>query len=279
LIDLHTHTTASDGHYPPAELVSRAARAGVRTLAVTDHDTIAGCDEAAGACSAAGIEFVTGIEITAVTGGVDVHVLGYFFDRFSPPLAAFLTAQRQERVERLRRIGERLASHGIVLDLDAILQPALDNPALSPGRPWVARALVSQGHAADIGDAFNVWLSRGRPGFVARAGAPPSEVFQRIHEAGGLASIAHPAHLADPGWITDFAADGLDAVEAYHSDHDQAATAQFLAIARDLGLAVSGGSDFHGEGYHSRAPGSVSLPAGEFARLRLAAAQPRRPSR
>jgi predicted metal-dependent phosphoesterase TrpH len=204
---------------------------------------------------------------------VDVHVLGYFVDVQSAPLAAFLTAQRRERIGRVREMIERLAAHGIHLDADAILQPALDDATRSAGRPWIARALVSAGHVASTNEAFERWLSHGRPAFVPRRAARPEDVIARIHEAGGVASLAHPALVARDEWIDGFAADGLDAIEVYHTDHDADATARYLAYARRLDLAVSGGSDFHGDDTHGgQGPGSVALPRDDFQRLtRLAA--------
>ena len=173
MIDLHTHTTASDGRDTPAELVARAAAAGVSVLAVTDHDTVAGCEAAATAAAAAGIGFVDGIEITALRAGGDVHLLGYFFDRHSPALLVFLQQQRLQRIERVREMVARLAANGIALNADAIVQPAIENPAKSAGRPWIARALVAAGVVADANEAFAKWLSRGRPGYVPRAAASP----------------------------------------------------------------------------------------------------------
>src|SRR5262249_17107615 len=261
LIDLHTHTTASDGRDTPAALVAHAAAAGVTVLAVTDHDTVAGSAAADAACRTAGITFVNGIEITAMRDGGDVHVLGYFFDRTSPALVAFLAAQRRNRIDRVREMVARLAQHGIHLDADAIVQPGLEDPPESVGRQSIARALIDGGFAKDAIEAFERWLSFGRPAYVPRAGATPAQVFDRIREAGGIASLAHPALVGHDEWIDEFAADGLDALEAYHSDHDAAATARYLAIARRLGLAVSGGSDYHGDPSHGPPhPGAVSLP-------------------
>ncbi|PYQ78549.1 MAG: hypothetical protein DMG03_28100 [Acidobacteria bacterium] len=268
VIDLHTHTTASDGRCSPAELVARAAAAGIRVLAVTDHDTVAGCEAAEAASSAAGIEFVNGIEITAIRDGGDVHVLGYFIDRHSPSLLAFLATQRQRRIDRVRQMIERLASFDIQLDADLILQPGIDDPAKSVGRPWIARALVASGHVADTSEAFEKWLARGRPAFVPRAGVPPEHVFGRIHEAGGIASLAHPGLVRHDEWIAGFAAAGLDAIEAYHSDHDSEATARYVNLAEALGLALSGGSDYHADDSHGGIMlGTVSLPRGHFDRL------------
>ena len=268
MIDLHTHTTASDGRCAPAELVSRAAAAGVTVLSVTDHDTVAGYQAAAAAAVAAGVELVPGIEITAVVEGADVHVLGYFIDVHSPRLLAFLADQRRRRIDRVRQIIDRLASHAIVLDPDAILQPGLDDPGIAIGRPWIARALVAGGHVADSNQAFARWLGRGRPAFVPRLGAMPEEVVARIHEAGGLASLAHPGLIGHDEWLTGFAADGLDALEAYHSNHDPTATAHYLSEAARLGLVVTGGSDYHADETHGAdGPGSVSLPREAYAKL------------
>jgi 3',5'-nucleoside bisphosphate phosphatase len=268
LIDLHTHTTASDGRCTPAQLVADAAAAGVTVLSVTDHDTVAAAATAGRLCAATGIEFVPGIEITAVVDGADVHVLGYFIDTESPELAAFLAEQRRIRIDRLRQIVDRLAAAGIVLDADAILRPALADPSTAVGRPWIARALVSGGHVATHDEAFAQWLTPGRPGFVPRLGASPPEVFGRIHAAGGLASLAHPVLIGHDEWLPEFAKAGLDALEAFHSDHDPSTTRHYLDMARQLELAVTGGSDYHGDPSHGGPPGSVSLPREAFDRFK-----------
>jgi hypothetical protein len=267
VIDLHTHSTASDGRCTPEELVERAAQAGVTVLGLTDHDTVAGHARTAAACARAGIEFVPGIEITAVADDMDVHVLGYFID--SASLEAFLSEQRQRRLDRIRLMVARLAGHGIQLDAEAIIAPAVANPSISIGRPWIARALIAGGHVADTTEAFEKWLATGRAAFVPRMGARPEEVFARIHEAGGIASLAHPVLIEHDEWIPGFASAGLDALEAYHSDHDAAATAHYLELAERLGLVVSGGSDFHGDESHGPGgPGSVTLPRERFDQLK-----------
>jgi 3',5'-nucleoside bisphosphate phosphatase len=269
LIDLHTHTTASDGRCTPDQLVARASAAGVTVLSVTDHDTVAATDAAAAACRTAGIEFVPGIEITAVREGADVHVLGYFLHAASPVLETFLADQRRRRITRVREMIDRLAGLGIRLDPDAILRPGIDDPSKAVGRPWIASALVAAGHVADKNEAFDRFLARGRPAFVPRTGAPPEEVFARIHDAGGIASIAHPGLIGRDEWLDEFAASGVDALEAFHSDHDEEATMRYLALARRLDLAVTGGSDYHADETHGAAhPGSVSLPRDHYDRLR-----------
>jgi predicted metal-dependent phosphoesterase TrpH len=156
-----------------------------------------------------------------------------------------------------------------VVDTAAILAPALADPSVSVGRPRVARALVEGGHVAGMAEAFEKWLARGAAAFVPRAAPAPEEVFARIHEAGGVASLAHPALIGHDEWIPGLAAAGLDAVEAYHSDHDEQATRRYLAMADRLGLAVSGGSDYHADDAHGAGgPGCVSLPRDCFERLK-----------
>jgi 3',5'-nucleoside bisphosphate phosphatase len=268
LIDLHTHTTASDGRSSPAELVECAVQAGVTVLSVTDHDTTGGLDASRAACAATGIEFVPGIEITAVAEGRDVHVLGYFFDPESTTLQTFLAEQRERRVDRIRQMVGRLGAHGISLDVEAILAPGLASRSISVGRPWIARALIAGGYVADMDEAFAKWLDHGRPAFVPRIGAAPPEVFAEIHRAGGLASLAHPVHLKHDEWLSAYAAAGLDAIEVYHSDHDEVASRRYLEFARTLNLLVTGGSDYHGDDSHGGKPGSVALPRDAFARLK-----------
>ena len=276
MIDLHLHTTASDGLCAPGRLVEEAAAAGLTTIAVTDHDTVAGLAPAAERCAAAGLGFVPGIEITAVGFGRDVHVLGYFFDAGDPPLLAFLAQQRESRFARLTAIAGRLAALGVHVDVAPLIAEARRQGGRSVGRPQVARALVAAGHAADTNDAFERWLGVGRPGFVPRSGAPPGDVIEVIHRAGGLASLAHPGVTAVDARIPALVAAGLDAIEAYHSDHDAAACGRYLALARTHGLLVTGGSDYHGDPAHGLAPGAVTLPAPEWEKL---SAWPRRSSR
>jgi predicted metal-dependent phosphoesterase TrpH len=265
VIDLHTHTTASDGRNTPAELVARASASGLQVLAVTDHDTIAGCAAASLACTNAGIQFVAGIEISSVLHDEDVHVLGYFVDVESASLRSFLDEQRVRRVERIRQVVERLNALGMPLDADAIVRPAVDDRSKSIGRPAVARAMVAAGYTASTGLAFDKWLSHGRPAYVPRPSLSPVDAFGKIHEAGGLASLAHPGLMDHDDWIPQFADAGLDAIEAYHPNHDDFDRARYLHFAERLGLVVSGGSDYHADESHGAShPGVVSLPRVHF---------------
>jgi len=268
LIDLHTHSTASDGRLSPTDLVGRALAAGVRVLGVTDHDTTGGIAEASAAAAIEGIELVPGIEITAVVEGTDVHILGYFVDVDSRPLGLFLDLQRRRRLERVREMLRRLAELGLALDADAVLAPGLSDRTKAVGRPWIAAALVQAGYVSSKDEAFEKWLARGRPAFVPREGAAPADVIGSIHEAGGLASLAHPGLTERDDLIPAWVADGLDAIEAYHSDHDPTTTARYLALSAALRVLVSGGSDFHGDADHGSEPGSVALPEKEYAALK-----------
>jgi predicted metal-dependent phosphoesterase TrpH len=275
LIDLHLHTTASDGLLAPAALVDRAAAAGLTIIAVTDHDTVGGLADAAEAGRARALRVIAGIEITAIEEGVDQHVLGYFIDPESPVLTAFLKEQREERIRRVRDMGERLRSIGLPLDVDHLIRAAhADGRTI--GRPAIADALVAAGHAVDRTDAFDRLLRRGRPAFVPRRGAPAAVVIDTIHAAGGIASLAHPGVTSSDALIETLAGQGLDAVEVWHSDHSPDRERHYGLLADRLGLAKSGGSDFHGDGVHRAARlAGVSLPAQEFQRLEARAAERR----
>jgi hypothetical protein len=271
LIDLHLHTTASDGQLTPAELVARAAATGLTTISVTDHDTVAGVDEALAAGQTSGLRVVPGIEITSVDAGRDVHVLGYFIDAGSAALAAFLKGQRARRVERVHEIGDRLAKLGTPIDVRALLDPIANRPGASVGRPQVARALVAAGHVSSVQDAFDRLLATGRPAFVPRTGPTPAEAVAMIHTVGGLASLAHPGLTRRDDLIAPLAARGLDAIEVFHSDHSPDDERAYGEMADRLDLLVTGGSDFHGEEIENRAGrdtlGAIVLSADAFARL------------
>ena len=272
MIDLHLHTTASDGRCSPTELVQRVHDAGVRVFAVTDHDTAAAHEEAAAAARGHGLEFVPGIEITAVWRSRDVHVLAYWVDAARPAFAAFLEAQRAQRVARVEAIGSALAAAGAPIDLGPLLAHIRQRPGISVGRPDLARLLVDARHAASVQDAFDRLLGDGCPAYVARAGVTPEDVFTLVHEAGGLTSLAHPGVTRCDDRLEAWAAAGLDAIEAYHSDHTDADVAFYLERAGALGLLVTGGSDFHGDDGPShrvrpRTVGGVMLPAAAWAAL------------
>jgi predicted metal-dependent phosphoesterase TrpH len=275
VIDLHLHTTASDGRSDPAVLVSLVSVAGIRTMSVTDHDTVGAVAQSADLASTFGIAFVPGIEITAVRDRRDVHILGYFIDPASRRLREFLDGQRADRVRRVRAMADRLADLGKPVDADALLASLAPGSGHWIGRPMIAWALVRAGHVADSRQAFDELIGEGRPAYVPRQGASPSEVIAVISEAGGIASLAHPGVLGRDDLIPELAAGGLAALEAYHSDHDAQVTEHYLSLARAHGLAVSGGSDYHGdESYRNTGPGCVTLPHEHFAALAARAGHP-----
>ena len=272
MIDLHSHTTASDGLLSPAALLDAAAAAGLTVLSITDHDTTAGYVEARALASRRPIDLVPGIEVSAVHDGRDLHVLGYFVDPASARLTVFLDRQRSDRRRRVREMADRLESLGYPINGTPIFEAA--ECGRSVGRPQIADALVAAGHVRSRDEAFQRFLEHGGPAYVPRRGASPGDVIRIIHEAGGLASLAHPGVYKRDHVIEPLAAEGLDAIEARHSDHDPDTEARYRRIAARLGLLVTGGSDFHGHVAHRASSlGAVTLPPEDYARLRDRALQ------
>jgi predicted metal-dependent phosphoesterase TrpH len=262
VIDLHLHSTASDGVCAPAELVSRVHAAGITTMALTDHDTGAHIPDVQRLAGDAGIAFIPGIEITAVWQGSDIHMLAYFIDPASPRMTAFLEQQRVDRERRARLIGERLAGLGAPVDIEQAIVAA--HPT-TISRPVIARALVAAGHAPGARVAFDTYLAEGGQAYVPRLGATPGDVVDLVNADGGVVSMAHPGVTGHDEIIPGLAAHGLAAIEVFHTDHGPATTARYLAMARNLGLAVTGGSDFHGTYDRERELGRSILPAEHFA--------------
>jgi predicted metal-dependent phosphoesterase TrpH len=272
-IDLHLHTTASDGRCSPLELVEQALSAELAVIAATDHDTTASVEEVRVRAAERGIEAIPGIEVTAVEDGRDIHVLGYFLRPTDGLFGEFLAEQRRIRIDRVQAIAERLAELGMPVDLSAALAVAGPQSVRAIGRPQVARAMIAAGHVANTREAFDQWLGRDRPAFIQRSGASPERVIEIIHRAGGLASLAHPGRTRIDARIPALRAAGLDALEAYHSDHDPVAAAGYHRMADDLGLLITGGSDYHGDPGHGVSIGSSNLPSECW--LRLSAARHR----
>lgn len=268
MIDLHLHTTASDGTLTPTALVQRAASAGITVLSVTDHDTVAGLPEARAAADSLGVRLIDGIEITAVEDSRDVHMLAYFFDPESRAFLDFLMRQRADRVRRVEEIAGLLKDLGAPIDCSPLLDMAAREPGRSVGRPQVADALVAAGFVESRNDAFDRLLGDDGPAYVPRRGANPGEVIALVRHAGGIVSLAHPGLLRKDAIIPRLVTEGLAAIEACHSDHDAADERHYRDLAASLGVAVSGGSDFHGDSAHRTATvGVVTLPPDDFARL------------
>ncbi len=271
--DLHSHTRLSDGILSPKDLVARAAAAGIRGLAVTDHDTLAGVPEALAAAEGKPVRVIPGIELSVTHAGREFHVLGFFLDPGSPSLAVLLERRRDDRISRVREILAKLKRLGIEIGYDDVA--AMGDISGTLGRPHVARALVAHGHAGSLDEAFARWLGRGSPAYVPYPRLHAKDGIAAIHGAGGVASLAHPALDDGDGVLESFQSAGLDAVEAWHPSHGASQVARFLARAESLGLLASGGSDYHGTGEGEIALGDPGCPAEAFAALE---ARSRRPS-
>jgi 3',5'-nucleoside bisphosphate phosphatase len=240
--------------------------AGIDTFAVADHDTVAALPEIIRLAAAAGLTCIPALEITAIHEARDVHVLGYFVNPDDRSLLAFLEASRADRLRRARVMCDRLAAMGAPVDVDDLLTRAGGaNSGKSIARPIVARALLEAGHVASIQEAFDLFLAEGRPAYCPRVGASPAEVVRVIGAAGGVASFAHPGTTRRDGLIEALVEEGLTALECFHSEHDEEMTGRYLALARRCGLAVTGGSDFHGPSTRRAGQfGRVHLPTADY---------------
>jgi len=230
---------------------------------------VAALDRVAAACERAGIEWVPGIEITAMREEADVHVLGYFFDHRSPILTGFLEAQVADRRRRVREMIAKLDAIGIHVDPDEMLGGHGGLDAQWIGRPLLARALVRAGHVKSPREAFDLYLAEGGAAWIPRRAPAPEDVIRLIHDVGGIAALAHPGLLGRDEWVGPMAAAGLDALEVFYIEHSPEMTVHYRVLAERLGLAMSGGSDYHGDPSHGPArPGSVSLPDAAYAVLK-----------
>jgi 3',5'-nucleoside bisphosphate phosphatase len=245
MIDLHTHTNRSDGSDSPAQLVEQAVRAGIEALAITDHDTFAGYEEALEPAHNAGLELICGIELSTLLHGTSVHLLGYFFstDKLSD-FRVWIVEQRASRRERNLQLAERLRELGV----DCRLEEAEACGHGMTGRPHFAQVMVEKKYVATLQQAFDEYLGEGAKAYVPRADAKLEDAIARIREAGGVASLAHPVRLKGNlgRTLSEGRALGLNAIETYHSDHTLENTQMYLELAEKYQLLVTGGSDFHG---------------------------------
>jgi predicted metal-dependent phosphoesterase TrpH len=243
-IDLHVHSTASDGSLAPEAVVKRAMAAGLRAIGLTDHDTVGGIPEALAAGERFGVRVIGGCEFSAVAPWGEMHVLGYFLPSSSAPLEAFLERCRADRVRRAQVMVERLQGLGVSLSFDSVLNESRGGAV---GRPHVARAIVRHGGAIDLGDAFDRFLGRGRPAFVEKTLPAFGTITELVHAEGGLVSVAHLKERGTRAFIERLKGEGLDAVETRHPSHDPDLRARLTDIALKLGLLRTGGSDWHGD--------------------------------
>lgn len=257
-VDLHLHSRASDGVLTPAEVVRSVAARGVSGLSLTDHDTVAGVEEARVEAERLGLDFLVGAELSANEPGRSVHILAYGFDPEHPELRAFFERFRHDRLRRAEEMVSRLNENGVFLEMEAVMREA---PGGLPTRAHLGRALVAENLVPDIHSAFRLWLARDRPAFVEKRPSPPPEVFDLIHRAGGVAILAHPGRDYSEADLDAYVAAGLDGIEILHAANGPSIRASLGRIVRKHGLLRSGGSDWHGPGAGGSEPGSQRVPA------------------
>ena len=255
--DLHLHTHYSDGTFSPEELAGHGQRLGFAALALTDHDSIEGCAPMAAACAAAGMEFITGTELTAEHQDTEVHILGYFLDTANAKLLEEIAKFQAVRQNRIREMVARLNQLNVPLEVEAVF--ALAN-CKSPGRPHVARALTRAGLVKNLDEAFERYLKKSRPAWVPKAKMSALEGVELIHQAGGLAVMAHPGLNRTDDIIPALVEAGLDGIECFHTKHSTAMSERYLEIADRHHLLVTGGSDCHGFSKGKPLIGTVKLP-------------------
>jgi hypothetical protein len=256
--DLHLHTLFSDGTFTPEELAMRGSLAGLGTLALTDHDTVEGCERMAAACDQLGIDFIAGTELTAEHRERELHLLGYFLDVHHPTLLAEIKKFQDVRQDRIREMAARLNELNLPLRAETVFELA---NCRSPGRPHVARALVQEGFCASLDEAFERFLKKGRPAWVPKYKISAVAAMDLIHQAGGVAVLAHPGLNRNDDVIPDLAGLGLDGLECFHTRHPPRMSEHYLEMAERLKLAVTGGSDCHGFSKGKPLIGTVKLPA------------------
>jgi len=266
-VDLHSHTTASDGTLAPRELVRLAARHGVRVLAVTDHDSTAGLAEAMEeAKRLPPLEIVPGLEINCDVPGAEVHVLGYCVDWQATWFQEFLGAQREERRQRVYRIAVRLAELGMPIDPDAVFALVKEGSA---GRPHVAQAMVDRGYVKSVREAFDRYLSTNGPANVPRKRFTPVEAVRVIRRARGVPVLAHPGLANRDELIPELVEAGLLGIEAFYPEHSSGQITAYREMCVRLGLIATGGSDFHGPRVGgARHPGVQPVPESAWYELR-----------
>jgi predicted metal-dependent phosphoesterase TrpH len=248
-IDLHTHSTASDGSFRPAEVVRLAKEAGLQALALTDHDTTDGLAEALAAGEKLGVEVIPGVEISTRHAGDTMHILGYFLDFHSGKLEKRLDVLKQARKDRNPKIIAKLNALGIPITMEQVERLSGGGQV---GRPHIARALLERGYVRDLQQAFDIYLKNDGKAYVQKFRFPLREALDMIRDARGVPVLAHPftLNLGSAGALRerllDLQAHGLAGVEAFYSDHSPEQEALYLKLARELGLLITGGSDFHG---------------------------------
>ena len=256
-VDLHAHSTASDGSRAPCDVVREAKRVGLAAIALTDHDTLDGIAEATQTGRELGVRVVCGVELSAVEADVETHILGlHLTDTLE--MERRLIELREMRHTRARRIVERLNELGVRVEFAAVLEQAGGGAI---GRPHVARAMIAEGWAVDFRDAFERYLGNGKSAYVGKDRLPIADAIALIHRAGGLAILAHPSHSGTRERIAALVEQGMDGVEVRHPSHSSEDTLRLAALAAHFSLVPSGGSDWHGASDGPRTLGMMRVPA------------------
>ncbi|MDK2932726.1 MAG: 3,5-nucleoside bisphosphate phosphatase [Clostridiales bacterium] len=247
-IDLHTHTIASDGSMTPSQLVQYAAQKHLAAIAITDHDTVKGVEEAVVQGKQSNIEVIPGVEISVDFEG-EMHILGYFIDVESPILNNTLERLKTFRKQRNPQIIQKLNELGIEITMAEVQRKA--NSEII-GRPHIADVMIQKGYISSIDEAFDKYLDKGKPAYVKKQKLLPKEGIELIKQAGGFAVLAHPIYLEEEGveleiLLKQLIQYGLDGIEAYYSEYTKGTQNKYLAIANKYNLIVTGGSDFHGK--------------------------------
>ena len=255
--DLHLHTQFSDGTFTPEELVWHAQRNGLAGIALTDHDTVEGCERAAAACAAVRMEFIPGAELTAEHADTEVHIIGYFLDAKNRTLLERIAQFQNVRQQRIHEMVAALNKLGVPLKVETVF--ALAN-CKSPGRPHVARAMVKEKLIGNLDEAFERFLKKGKPAWVPKTKMSALESIELIHQAGGLAVMAHPGLNRTDEIIPGLVAAGLDGIECFHTKHSTVMSERYLEMAEKYHLLVTGGSDCHGFSKNKPLIGTVRVP-------------------
>ena len=259
-IDLHIHTTESDGKYPPGEIVARAARAGVRLMAICDHDTVNGIDSALQAANkVTGLTLIPGVEVSTDVPAGEVHILGYFIDYRGTELSGILSDMRNSRIERARKMIEKLTHFGIRLDWPRVREIAGTGTV---GRPHVAQAMLEKGYITSIKDAFVRYIGRGGPAYVEWEKLTPAMAVALIVRSHGLPVLAHPLTASDPeALVAELVPAGLCGIEAFYNDNSSEQIDSALKLARRHNILTTGGSDYHGLDENAETPiGGAPVP-------------------
>lgn len=244
-VDLHVHTTASDGILSPYQVVKLASELGLKILAITDHDTIDGIEESLKASISYGIKIIPGIELSCELEEEEVHILGYFINYKDLNLLEFLKNMQQDRHERVEKILSKLSKSGFNISTESVFE--LSDNSSSVGRPHIAQALVNSGYAANIQQAFEKLIGKNCPGYVPRSKLLTSEAIEIIKKACGVPVLAHPGFMPGIDKVNKLIEQGIRGLEVYYPDHDQESINNMLDIAEKYNLIVTGGSDFHGD--------------------------------